>query len=208
MIRNYLDVCLELPWGTYTKERLNVEAARKVLDRDHFGLEKVKERILETIAVRQMNPGGEGADPLSGRPSGRGQDLHRPVRCQGAEPEARPAFLWAASGTRRTSGATGKPISALCPAASWRPSAAAGAMNPLLLLDEIDKLGGDYRGDPASALLEVLDSEQNHAFRDHFLEIPLDLSQVMFITTANTAGYDPPASAGPDGGHSAFQLYR
>ena len=133
VIRNYLDVCLDVPWGVETHDRADVEQARKILDKDHYGLEKVKERILEFIAVRQRKP-YIGAMP--------GRIIDAVIR--------------------------------------------SGSMNPLLVLDEIDKLASDMRGDPASALLEVLDSEQNHAFRDHFLEVPVDLSRVMFITTANT----------------------
>ena len=125
VIRNYLDVCLELPWGTYTQGA--PECGRGPEGAGPGSLRPGKGEGADSGDHRRPadESGGEGADHLSGGPSRRGQDLHRPVRCQGAEPEAQPAFLWAASGTRPTSAATGKPISAPCRAASWRPSAAA-----------------------------------------------------------------------------------
>ena len=185
VIRNYLDVCLELPWGTYTKERLNVDAARKVLDRDHFGLEKVKERILETIAVRQMNPEGKGPMICLAGPPGVGKTS---IALSVAKALNRKLSRISLGGVRDEADIRGhrKTYIGAMPGRIVEAISRSGAMNPLLVLDEIDKLSGDYRGDPASALLEALDSEQNHAFRYHFLEIPLDLSQVMFITTANS----------------------
>ena len=185
VLRNYLDTVLEIPFQKRTKERVDVEAGRKILEHDHFGLEKVKERILEALAVRQMapemppqilclvGPPGVGKTSISYSIA---RSLNRKlarISLGGVRDEAD------IRGHRKTyvGAMPGRIINALIQA---------GTMNPVLLLDEIDKMGMDNRGDPGAALLEVLDSEQNHSYRDHYLEIPVDLSDVMFITTANT----------------------
>ncbi|MDY3282866.1 endopeptidase La [Dysosmobacter sp.] len=188
--RNYLDVCLEMPWNVTTRERLNVAAARKILDRDHYGLQKVKERILETLAVRQMNPEGKGQIICLVGPPGVGKTS---IAISIASALNRKLARLSLGGVRDEADIRGhrKTYIGAMPGRVVEAISRSGSMNPLLLLDEIDKLGNDYRGDPASALLEVLDSEQNNSFRDHFLEIPLDLSRVMFITTANTTSTIP-----------------
>ena len=185
VIRNYLDVCLEMPWNVCTKERVSVDAARKVLEKDHFGLEKVKERILETIAVRQMNPESKGQILCLVGPPGVGKTS---IAISVAKALNRKLARISLGGVRDEADIRGhrKTYIGSMPGRIIEAISRSGSMNPLLLLDEIDKLGSDHRGDPASALLEVLDSEQNVSFRDHFLEIPVDLSKVMFITTANT----------------------
>ncbi|MEG1592833.1 MAG: endopeptidase La, partial [Oscillibacter sp.] len=190
VIRNYLDVCLEMPWNTTTKECLNVSAARKILEKEHFGMEKVKERILETIAVRQMNPEGHGQILCLVGPPGVGKTS---IAISVAKALGRKLARLSLGGVRDEADIRGhrKTYIGSMPGRIIEAISRSGSMNPLLLLDEIDKLGNDFRGDPASALLEVLDSEQNHAFRDHFLEIPVDLSKVMFITTANTTDTIP-----------------
>ncbi|MCI2059022.1 MAG: endopeptidase La [Oscillibacter sp.] len=183
--RNYLDVCLEMPWNVTTRERLNVETARKILDRDHFGLQKVKERILESLAARQMNPSGKGQILCLVGPPGVGKTS---IAISVAKATNRKLARLSLGGVRDEADIRGhrKTYIGSMPGRIIEAISRSGSMNPLLLLDEIDKLGSDYRGDPASALLEVLDSEQNSSFRDHFLEIPVDLSKVLFITTANT----------------------
>ena len=190
VIRNYLDVCLEMPWNTETKERVSVEAARKVLEKDHYGLEKVKERILETIAVRQMNPDVKGQILCLVGPPGVGKTS---IAISVAKALNRKLARLSLGGVRDEADIRGhrKTYIGSMPGRIIEAISRSGSMNPLLLLDEIDKLGNDYRGDPASALLEVLDSEQNSTFRDHFLEIPVDLSKIMFITTANTTDTIP-----------------
>ena len=190
VIRNYLDVCLEMPWGKETRERASVAAARKILDRDHFGLEKVKERILEFIAVRQINPDAKGQIICLVGPPGVGKTS---IAISVASALNRKLARLSLGGVRDEADIRGhrKTYIGAMPGRIVTAISQSGSMNPLLLLDEIDKMGSDYRGDPAAAMLEVLDGEQNCAFRDHFLEIPLDLSKVLFITTANTTSTIP-----------------
>ena len=166
-----------------------------ILDEDHDGLKDVKERILEHLAVRKLqadrgSPRGRprlGRDPRARRAAGRGQDLARRVGGPRPRPQVRPRRRWAACATRPRSGDTAAPTSAHSRAAWCARCREAGTMNPVIVLDEVDKLGADYRGDPSSALLEVLDPAQNHTFRDHYLEVELDLSKVLFLATANVA---------------------
>jgi len=185
VLRNYLDTVLDFPWNTETKERLDMDVARKILEKDHFGLEKVKDRILETLAVRKMAPEMPPQIICLVGPPGVGKtsiaysiarSLNRKlarISLGGVHDEAE------IRGHRKTyvGAMPGRVITAMIQA---------GSANPILLLDEVDKMGSDYRGDPSAALLEVLDSEQNQTYRDHFLEIPVNLGNVMFITTANT----------------------
>ncbi len=185
VLRNYLDTVLELPWNKKTKERVDVAAARKVLEHDHFGLEKVKERILETIAVRQMAPQMPPQILCLVGPPGVGKTS---ISYSIARSLNRKMARISLGGVHDEADIRGhrKTYVGAMPGRIMTAMSQAGSCNPVLLLDEIDKMGSDYRGDPSAALLEVLDAEQNHTYRDHYLEIPFDLSDVLFITTANT----------------------
>jgi len=192
VLRSYLDVCLDMPWGIETKDRASVEAARRILDREHYGMEKVKERILEFIAVRQLKPDAKGQVLCLVGPPGVGKTS---VALSVAKATHRKAARLSLGGVRDEADIRGhrKTYIGAMPGRIVEAISRSGSMNPLLVLDEVDKMGSDYRGDPAAALLEVLDAEQNHAFRDHYLEIPLDLSRVLFIMTANTTDTIPRA---------------
>lgn len=188
--RSYIETCLSLPWGIQGKEKISVSAARKKLDQDHYGLEKVKERILEYIAVRALAPGQTAQIICLAGPPGVGKtSIARSI----AETLGRKYARLSLGGVHDEADIRGhrRTYIGSMPGRIINSVIKAGTMNPLILLDEIDKLSKDYRGDPTSALLELLDPEQNSTFHDHYIDIPFDLSGVLFITTANDVSRIP-----------------
>src|ERR1035437_1256863 len=197
MIRTYLDWLISVPWSKYSEEHLDVTAARAVLDADHAGLDNVEDRITEYLAVRKLREEREmEADPKAGAiltligPPGTGKTSIGESVARAMGREFVRMSLGGIKDEAEIRGHRRTYIGAL-PGRIVRALRDAKTMNPVILLDEVDKVGNDWRGDPSSALLEVLDPAQNHAFRDHYLDTEIDLSQVMFIATANVADTIP-----------------
>ncbi len=190
VIKNYLDTVLDLPWGKYTKAKLSIDKAEAVLEKDHYGLKKVKERILEFLAVHILNPEIKGQIICLAGPPGIGKTS---IAKSIAKAMGRKYARVSLGGVRDEADIRGhrKTYVGAMPGRIITALSQAGSANPLILFDEIDKLCSDIKGDPSSAMLEVLDSEQNNAFRDHFIEVPFDLSKAVFITTANNVSNIP-----------------
>jgi ATP-dependent Lon protease len=184
VVRGYIETCLSLPWNSFTKDNININSAQKLLDRDHYGLKKVKERIIELLAVRKLTPDIKGQIICLAGPPGVGKTS---IAKSIAAAMGRRYIRVSLGGVRDEADIRGhrRTYIGAMPGRIMNAIKQAGSSNPVILLDEIDKMGNDFRGDPASAMLEVLDTEQNSSFRDHYIEIPYDLSQVLFITTAN-----------------------
>lgn len=193
---NYIQWILDLPWGKYTKDRIALSRARRILDEDHYGMDKVKERIIEFLAVRSMRTKDDPDQSMKGSilcfvgPPGVGKTSIVKAIARAMDRKFVQMSLGGVRDEAEIFGHRRTYIGAI-PGRIISGIKQAGTMNPVFLFDEIDKMGHDFRGDPASAMLEVLDSEQNNHFRDHYLEIPFDLSRVMFVTTANTVGEIP-----------------
>ncbi|WP_303789524.1 endopeptidase La [Ruminococcus flavefaciens] len=190
VIKNYLDTVLDLPWGKYTKAKLSMDKAEAVLEKDHYGLKKVKERILEFLAVHMLNPEIKGQIICLAGPPGIGKTS---IAKSIAKAMGRKYARVSLGGVRDEADIRGhrKTYVGAMPGRVITALTQAGSANPLILFDEIDKLCSDIKGDPSSAMLEVLDAEQNNAFRDHFIEVPFDLSKAVFITTANNVSAIP-----------------
>lgn len=184
VVRTYLDKCLEIPFGKYSKDRINLEKSRKILDADHYGLDKVKSRIIESLAVLKRNPEYNGQIICLYGPPGVGKTS---IVKSLAKSMNRKYVRIALGGVHDEAEIRGhrKTYIGSMPGRIMQAIIDAGTMNPIVLLDEIDKVGNNYKGDPSSALLEALDPEQNNSFNDHYIDFPVDLSKVLFITTAN-----------------------